>query len=189
MDPVIRRSQLGFALSLFALVGLSLSTPVAADDVSVGGDVTFASLDGSAADHDGAADGVFTVDDGSLFVTGTIRCDDEGPGSASACPMVFDVTGDLVVEAGGALRAQNHTGPGDGGDVELWVGGDLILEGAAGSLPGAVVTSGRTSSPPGAAGAIRVTAGGAVTIGAGATVSASTPDGTAGRSRSTPPAR
>jgi VCBS repeat-containing protein len=180
MGPVLRRLQVGFALSLFAFIGLSLPMPAAAHDVSVVGDVTFASLDGSAADHDGAADGVFTVDDGSLFVTGTIRCDDLGPGVASACPMVFDVAGDLVVEAGGALRAQNLTGPGAGGDVELWVDGELVLEGAAGLLPGAVVTSGRTSSAPGAAGAIRVTTGGAVTVGAGATVSASTPGGTAG---------
>jgi hypothetical protein len=43
------------------------------------GVVRFANLDGSADDHDGVADGVFTVDDGSLTIDGTITCEDAAP--------------------------------------------------------------------------------------------------------------
>src|SRR5206468_3397794 len=71
---------------LLTLITLSLfALPALADNVTISGNVTFASLDGSALDHDHTVNGVFTVNDGDLTVLGTINCNDDGPGANSAC--------------------------------------------------------------------------------------------------------
>src|SRR3954468_832381 len=81
-----------------------------AANVTVNGTVSFASLDGSLDDADHVSNGVFTVN-GDLTVNGTINCNDDGS-SASACAMSFNVTHDFIVNAGGALFAENRTGGG-----------------------------------------------------------------------------
>src|SRR5687767_12907926 len=85
------------------LVTLALAVPAFADNVTVSGNVSFASLDGSALDHDGAVDGTFTVDDGNLTILGAVNCNDSGAGNNSACAMRFAVSGNVVIEAGGAV--------------------------------------------------------------------------------------
>src|SRR5688500_9168995 len=96
-----------------------------ADDVHLGGTISFAALDGSAQDHDGLADGVFSVDDGSLVIGGIVQCNDDAPlaGNAGACGMRFSVSGDLVLDSGAQLLAENRRGNGSGGSVTLQVGG------------------------------------------------------------------
>jgi Bacterial Ig domain/Bacterial cadherin-like domain len=168
----------------FVLIVLAcglLPSPVLATDVTLTGSMTFASLDGSAQDEDGLADGTFTVD-GNLTVAGTVTCNDDPPlvGAASACPMGFAVSGDLIIEAGGGLFAENLRGGGNGGAITLDVGGDLSLEGPAGALPGAVVSSGRTTTGAGLAGDITATVEGAIALDAGSTVSAAAHGGSAG---------
>src|SRR5687768_4112371 len=95
-----------------ALAITALGSPAYADDVTVSGNVAFSALDGSVLDHDGVANGVFTVSDGNLTVLGTVNCNDDGPGNASACAMRFTVSGDMTITAGGALYAENRTGGG-----------------------------------------------------------------------------
>ena len=160
-------------LSLFVLI---LAAPaILAHDVTLTGTQSFASLDGSANDHDGAANGVFTVNDGNLVVNGVVNCNDDGPGGNSACAMAFAVSGDMTVNAGGALYAENRNGAGSGAAITLTVGGNLALGGNA------VISSGSTSNSGNAnGGAINATAGGGISIGAGSTIHSGTPGGTAG---------
>src|SRR4029079_5375427 len=73
------------------------------------------------------------------------------------------------------IFGENGRGAGKGGNVTLRVGGNLVLHGPAASLPGAVVSSSRTSTTsPGSdkAGKIQLTVGGQVAIEAGATIAA-----------------
>src|SRR5687767_12055984 len=93
---------------LFVLVLLAVALPGYSDNVTVSGNVTFSSLDGSALDHDGAANGTFTVDDGDLTVLGSINCNDDS--TQNACSMNFAVSGNLTVAAGGGLFAENRKG-------------------------------------------------------------------------------
>ena len=151
------------------LLALLLTIPAFADDVTVSGNVNFSSLDGSSLDHDGAANGTFTVDDGDLTVHGTINCNDDGAGGNSACAMRFVVSGNMTVAAGGALYAENRTGDGSGGNITITTGGNLVLAGTAPGLAGAIVTSGSTDNT-GAAGAITLNVGGTSTFNAGSVI-------------------
>ena len=72
----MRSPSLRALLSLFVL--LVLSPAAFAHDVTLSGTLSFASLDGSSDDHDGIADGVFTVNDGNLVVNGIVSCNDDG---------------------------------------------------------------------------------------------------------------
>src|SRR6266576_7358849 len=108
-DVVRQRLWLFIALIVIGL-------PVYADNVTISGNVTFASLDGSSLDHDHTVNGVFTVNDGDLTVLGTINCNDDGPGANSACAMQFAVSGNLVLAPGSAIFAENRTKAGNGGD-------------------------------------------------------------------------
>jgi VCBS repeat-containing protein len=163
----------------FILLALILAIPAFADDVTVSGNVNFSSLDGSSLDHDGAANGTFTVDDGNLTVQGTINCNDAGAGANSACPMRFVVSGNMTVAAGGALYAENRSGGGDGGAITITTGGALVLAGTAPGFAGAIVSSGSTDST-GAGGAITLNAGGASTFNAGSVISAASKGGNSG---------
>src|SRR5436305_4307306 len=123
-----------FMRSLSVRVVLSLVVCLAAPalfahDVTLTGTTSFAALDGSSLDHDGVANGVFTVSDGNLIVNGSINCNDDV--ATSACAMSFNVSGDLVVNSGGAIYAENRTGGGTGGAITLGVGGTLVLNGTA----------------------------------------------------------
>ena len=169
-------------IGLAALLTCTAFSGVAyANDIHISGIVAFSSLDGSSDDHDGVANGVFTVDDGNLVVDGTIQCNDGPPlpGNAGACPIRISVSGDLVLEAGGAIVAENRTGGGSGANINLEIGGDLILHGPSGALLGAVVSSGSITGS-GSAGSISASIDGAANLEAGSTLSASAAGGSAG---------
>ncbi|HYI11937.1 MAG TPA: Ig-like domain-containing protein [Thermoanaerobaculia bacterium] len=158
------------------LVALALAAmPVFADNVTVSGNVSFASLDGSALDHDGATNGTFTVDDGDLTFLGTVNCNDSGPGNNSACAMRFAVSGNVVIEAGAALYAENRTGGGSGGDVTFNVGGSFTAKASTVSAAGGLISTSRISNGnpnSSRAGYIKITADGPVVLQAGSKLTA-----------------
>src|SRR3712207_6290481 len=106
---------------LLSLCLLFLPSAVFAHSVTVSGTNSFTTLDGSLDDHDGLANGVFTVSDGDLIVNGTINCNDDS-GRESACSMAFNVNGDVIVNAGGAIYAENRSGSGTGAAITFTVG-------------------------------------------------------------------
>jgi VCBS repeat-containing protein len=175
------RAKTLLVVFLFLFSWTLIPGSASADDVTLTGTISFNSLDGSAEDHDGAVNGVFTVNDGDLVVEGTVQCNDDPPlsGNAGACAIAINVSGDLTVEAGGAIFAENRLGGGAGGDITLTVGRELILHGPSGALPGAVVSSSRLTGKD-TAGDITVAVQGNVHLEAGSTVAASTPNGAAG---------
>src|SRR2546426_915348 len=84
----------------------------ATSNVTISAPTTFGSLDGSLLDADGSANGVFTVD-GDLTITGTgsITCNDpSSPTGNSACPMTIHVTGNMEIQGGGSVLAENNFG-------------------------------------------------------------------------------
>jgi VCBS repeat-containing protein len=166
---------------LFALL-LVAALPAAADNVMISGNVTFASLDGSAADHDHAVNGVFTVNDGNLTIQGSVNCNDTGAGSSSACSMAFATSGNFTMTAGSSLYAENRVGGGNGGNITITAGGSVTLQGPSGSLAGALISSSRFAAggPNNRAGDITITAGGVTSLQAGTIVAAGAGDGTAG---------
>ncbi|MEO6196034.1 MAG: cadherin domain-containing protein [Thermoanaerobaculia bacterium] len=166
---------------------LPISTGFAsASTVTLSGNILFSSLDGSAQDSDGLANGVFTVN-GDLVVNGTINCNDDlsPSGSAGACPIRITASGDLLMRAGSGIFAENRRGAGAAGSILLTVGGNLTLRGPSGSLPGAIVSSSRLSNAAKPAGSTTASVHGDVTLEAGSTVAASTPNGSAGTIRIT----
>jgi hypothetical protein len=159
------------ALSLRILIALSVlvfSATAFASNVTVGGTTTFASLDGGPDDADHVVNGVFTVA-GDLTVNGSINCNDSG-GSTSACAMSFNVAHDLIVNAGGALYAENRSGAGTGGAITLTVGHDLVLHGATATLAAAIISSNAKYSSASTGGAITANVANAVSIENGATI-------------------
>src|SRR5258706_11156390 len=167
---------------LFALVTLSLfAFSAVADDVTISGNVTFASLDGSALDHDHTVNGVFTVNDGDLTVLGTINCNDTGAGANSACAMQFAVSGNLVLAPGSAIYAENRSSGGNGGDITFNVGGNVSVQGTSSSIPGAIVSSAKTNDGnPAHGGNIVFVAGGTFTQQLGSFISSAAKDANAG---------
>ncbi|HTG35326.1 MAG TPA: cadherin domain-containing protein [Thermoanaerobaculia bacterium] len=149
--------------------------------MTLSGNILFSSLDGSAQDSDGLANGIFTVN-GDLVLDGTINCnDDSSPaGSASACPIRITTSGDLTLRAGSGIFAENRRGSGAAGSILLTVGGNLTLRGPSGALPGAIVSSSRLSNAAKPAGSTTFSVQGDVTLEAGSIVAASTPNGSAG---------
>jgi hypothetical protein len=166
--------------SFLALLWMPPNT-ASASTVTLSGSMLFSSLDGSAQDADGTANGVLTVS-GDLVLDGTINCNDDLPlpGSAGACPMRFAVSGNLVMNPGSGLFAENRRDGGNGGNISLTVGGNLTMQGPTASLPGAVISSGRLAGASGRAGDVSIDVSGAVDTGAGSTISASTNSGNAG---------
>jgi VCBS repeat-containing protein len=167
-----------FAFLLIALFAL----PAAADNVTISGNVTFASLDGSVADHDHTVNGVFTVNDGNLTIQGSVNCNDTGAGSGSACSMAFATSGNFTMTAGSTLYAENRVGGGNGGNITVTAGGSVTLQGPSGSLAGAQISSSRfvAGGPNNHAGDITITAGGVTSLQPGTIIAAGAGDGTAG---------
>jgi fibronectin-binding autotransporter adhesin len=157
----MRSLSVRLLLSLLVLI----SVPSAfAHDVTLTGTQTFASLDGSSNDHDGSANGVFTVNDGNLVINGVVNCNDDS--TTNACNMAFSVSGNVTMNAGSALYAENRSGGGSGGAITITAGGNLALNGNA-----IVSTASKTSS--GAVGGnITATVGGTVTLAATSTIDA-----------------
>jgi len=152
------------------IFAVGLASPVYADNVTVSGNVTFASLDGSSLDHDGTANGTFTVNDGDLTVLGSINCNDDT--TRDACSMNFAVSGNLTVASGGAIYAENRRGNGGGGNIGFNVGGNVALQ------PGAIVSTGNVGVDRG--GDITFTVGGSTLVDAGGIVSSASRGGQAG---------
>ncbi|MGZ5431563.1 MAG: tandem-95 repeat protein [Thermoanaerobaculia bacterium] len=145
-----------------------------AHDVTLNGTSSFAALDGSSSDHDGVTNGVFTVDDGNLVVNGAVNCNDDGAGNNSACSMAFAVSGNLSVNGGGALYAENRNASGTGGAITLTVGGNLALNGNA------IVSSAAKTSSSGDGGAITANVTGNVTLSSNSTIDAGSAKATGG---------
>ncbi|HEX7833097.1 MAG TPA: Ig-like domain-containing protein, partial [Thermoanaerobaculia bacterium] len=143
-----------------------------AHDVTLSGTQTFAAIDGSSSDHDGAVNGVFTVNDGNLTVNGVVNCNDTS--GSSACAMAFNVSGNLTINAGGALYAENRSGGGTGGAITLTVGGNLAMNGNA------IVSSASPSSGGSVGGAITANVAGDALVGLGATIDAGAANGQGG---------
>jgi hypothetical protein len=102
---------------------------------------TFAAADAS---DDEGTDGVFTVH-GKLTIasTGSITCNDSGVSGASACPIKIKVDGDMEMETGGLIQAENNNDGGSGGDIDITVGGNFTMDGTGSA--GATISSRKTS--------------------------------------------
>ena len=155
---------------LLVLILLAAAVPAYSDSVTVSGNVTFASLDGSSLDHDGVANGTFTVSDGDLTILGSVNCNDDS--TRDACAMRFVVSGNLTLGPGASIFAENRRGNGVGGNITITAGGNVV------SQTGATISSGNSGVDQ--AGDIAVTAGGAVQIRTGSTISAASKGGQAG---------
>jgi hypothetical protein len=159
-------------ISFFVWTRMAFASPGA---ITISSPTTFASLDGSSRDADLTTDGTFTVN-GSLAITngGSITCNDDASLEidASACPMHFDVLGDLTIAGGGGLYAENRQGSGHGGDIVADVGGDFSME------PGATVSARKTSDEDSAreAGAIALHVAGNISVALDARILADSPD-------------
>src|SRR5436190_3334691 len=157
------RSMRLFSLRLLsALVVSRFATAVFAHDITLTGTQNFSVLDGSSADHDGVVNGVFTVSDGNLFVNGVVNCNDDT--TTSACPMSFAVSGNMTINSGGALYAENRSGSGTGAAITLTVGGNLALNGTA------IVSTSSKSSSGSTGGAITANVSGSVALASGTTI-------------------
>ena len=112
------------AATLAASVAVVAAPSVAlAADVIINVPTTFAAADAS----DGASDGTFTVT-GNLTITsaGAVTCNDPAsPPNADACDIDIAVSGDMVMQAGSAILAENNVRGGSGGDITIDVDGDM----------------------------------------------------------------
>ena len=147
---------------LFVFLAAFVTTSAFAHDVTLSGTTSFAAIDGSASDHDGASNGVFTVSDGNLIVNGVVNCNDDT--TVNACAMAFAVSGNMTVNSGGALYAENRSGGGTGGAITLTVGGNLTMNGSA------IVSTASQTSSGATGGAITATVSGNVSVGTGSTI-------------------
>jgi len=123
---------------------------------------TFASLDGGAHDADLLVNNSVTIA-GNLTVAagGSITCNDPAlPTAASACPITLIVTGDLEIQAGGSIHAENTIDGGLGGDIAITVGGDFTMRGPSGGNPGAIISSRKLSGGSQQGGDIEIVVGG-----------------------------
>ncbi|HEY0144233.1 MAG TPA: Ig-like domain-containing protein [Thermoanaerobaculia bacterium] len=152
---------------------LIVTTGAFAHDVTITGTQTFASLDGSSSDHDGATNGAFTVSDGNLIVNGVVNCNDDT--TTSACSMAFVVSGSITINAGGALHAENRSGGGNGGAIALTAGGNVAVNN------GGLVSSSSRSSSGSAGGNISASAGGSISVANGGTIDAGSSNAQAGK--------
>jgi hypothetical protein len=168
------------ARQFFPVVFMLFALPALASNVTVNGTVNFSALDGSADDADHVVNGVFTVN-GDLTVNGTINCNDDGPGNNSACNMRFAVSGNVVMNAGSAMYAENRHGTGNGGNITITAGGSVSVHGPAGSLPGAVISGAALGSANGNGGIITVNSGGPSTFEAGTVVNSASKGNAAGK--------
>jgi hypothetical protein len=121
----------GRAVFTVLVAGLTLSLSAGraeAADVTISVPTTFAAADAS----DGSPDGVFTVT-GNLTITGggSITCNDSGASNNSACPMAIRVTGNMVMDSGSLIQAENQTAGGSGGNIAIEVAGDFTMNGTA----------------------------------------------------------
>jgi hypothetical protein len=94
----------------------------------------------------------------TITSTGSISCNDPlAPPNNSASPITITVGGDMEMEAGSAIRAENTVAGGNGGNISLNVEGNFTMRG------GAVISSSKTAGAgdTGDAGNIRIEVGNA----------------------------
>jgi len=166
------------SLSIRVLIALSflLVPTFAFANVTISGTNTFASLDGGPDDADHTVNGIFTVN-GDLTVNGTINCNDTGPGNASACPMQFVVSGNLLLASGSGVFAENRASEGNGANITFTVGGNVLLQGTTVSTAGAIVSSSKLNGGNNYhAGDITINAGGTLTQEDGSVIAATAAD-------------
>jgi Putative Ig domain len=165
-------------LPAFVIALLGFALPALASNVTVNGNVNFSSLDGSVDDQDHVVNGIFTVN-GDLTVNGTINCNDGVAFPISPCSMQFNVSGDMTVNAGGALYAEDRIALGSPASITINTGGRLTLAARAGATPGAIVSTAALAASIANGGAVTVNAG-SITMGESATIDASSFQGIAG---------
>jgi hypothetical protein len=170
-----RKLLLVFVVALFAF-----ALPALASNVTVNGITNFSSLDGSVDDQDHVVNGIFTVN-GDLTVNGTINCNDDGPGSGAACSMRFNVTGNVIMNAGSGMFAENRHGTGNGGNITINAGGSVTLHGPASNLAGAVISGAALGSANGNGGTITINSGGSTTLEAGTVINSGSKGSDAGK--------
>ena len=179
---------LGLVALIFILGTLSAifnPLPAHAGPLTINTARTFTSLDGSVGeDDDGIVNGILTVN-GNLTITGTgsITCNDPvSPANNSACPISIVVNGgNLEMQAGSSIYAENRTSGGDGGNISITVGGDFTLRGTSGATPGAIISSSRTTSGgTGKGGNITISVTGNIALESGSTIKADGANGSAG---------
>ena len=92
---------------------------------------------------------------GDLLITGTgsINCNDTGLPPADALPITITVGGDMEMQGGSSIRAENLVSGGDGGKIMLTVAGSFLMK------SGAVISSSNSGSGTGVAGDIRIKVG------------------------------
>lgn len=128
-------------------------------------------------------DGILTIngdltfsDDGSIHANDDryLSTDPLLPVNASAFPITIDVSGNVVMDAGTGIFAENLRGGGNGGNIVLTIGGDLTMAAASGLLPGAQISStkGAGSGDTGHSGDITINVVGNVVIGEDAEIAA-----------------
>ena len=88
--------------------------------------------------NDGGTDNaVYEVINLTLQSGAIIECNDSAlPAGASACPITIVATGNVVMEAGSAITANQTLGGGDAGDITITVGGDMTMCGPNGGQTG-----------------------------------------------------
>lgn len=161
-----------FLIALAAALAVAGSTARASvpGDVVLSGSNPFPSLDA----NDGL-DGTYHVTGNLTLLPGaSIHCNDTGLAPASACAMRIVVDGTMLMGEGSAIRADNNVGGGSGGDITIEVGGGkLVLGGAAGPTPGALISSRKIAGTETAgAGDIVISVTGCATIDSGIRVEA-----------------
>jgi hypothetical protein len=132
----------------------------AAGNVTITSHESLSSLDGSALDADGSANGIFTVGGNlTLLPGGAITCE-TSPASprSEPCPIRIAVGGNLEMRPGSAILAEN--GVMDGSPIELAVAGNFSMRGPHGLSPGARISSSNVAG--GSAGNISIFVTGAV---------------------------
>ncbi|MEO8033939.1 MAG: cadherin-like domain-containing protein, partial [Acidobacteriota bacterium] len=112
---------------------------------------------------------------GTKIILGSINCNDDGPGNSGACSIRINVSGNLTMDPGSAIYAENRRGSGSGGDITITTGGNLILAGTLSNRPGAII-----SSAGAAGGKVTGTIGGLTRLEAGSIISSAATKGMAG---------
>ena len=105
--------------------------------------------------------GTYNVPDNLLMTsTGHIVCNDPAlPTADSACNITVNVGGNMTMQAGSSIDANNTVDGGHGGTIFITVCGDLTMDGPSGADAGALITSQHLSNGTDDGGKITVVVG------------------------------
>ena len=132
----------------------------------------------STASGTGAGGSVVVTTPGALILDGegdgdtAIAASATGPQSGAAGSV--KIAADSLVIEGGALIASSAAGLGNGGSVDVTIGRDVTLSGVAADGTAGGITAAALPGSAGQAGQVVLTAGGMITVAAGAEVTSST---------------